>query len=560
MLIARLAPGVTLAVLVAPIAFGLAGTILPAFGYLPALGGDSLTLSHFEALFARPGIFTSAILALSTGLVTTSISVVLVMVFIAGWAGTRSMSRLQHLVSPLLSIPHAAAAFGLAFLIAPSGFLMRLASPWLTGFDRPPDWLVLNDPLGLAMIAGLVVKEVPFILLVALAALPQVRLMESRRLASALGYGRIAGFAYLVAPRVYAQVRLAVYAVVAYASSVVDVAAILGPELPGTLPVRLLGWMRDTDLSTQFLASAGALLQLGVTLLALAIWFCLERLAGAVAGGLCRRGVRFLCDDWLRRTGFAAMALCGVTVFAGLFVLGLWSIAGLWQFPDALPETITARSWARTIPAIGAPLATTVVVGLAATVIATVLVVACLEREIETGRSGGARALFLIYLPLIVPQISFVFGLQVLAVVAGKDGGFVGLVLVHLVFVLPYVFLSLADPWRSFDRRYDVVAAALGQSRRQSLFRVRLPMLLRAILTAAAVGFAVSVGQYLPTVLIGAGRLTTITTEAVALASGGNGRVIGVYAFFQTALPFLGFAIASAVPTLLFRNRRAMRP
>ena len=42
-----------------------------------------------------------------------------------------------------------------------------------------------------------------------------------------------------------------------------------------------------------------------------------------------------------------------------------------------------------------------------------------------------------------------------------------------------------------------------------------------SILTAAAVGFAVSVGQYLPTLLIGAGRLPTITTEAVALASGG---------------------------------------
>ena len=84
-------------------------------------------------------------------------------------------------------------------------------------------------------------------------------------------------------------------------------------------------------------------------------------------------------------------------------------------------------------------------------------------------------------------------------------------------------------------------------------------MLTRAILTAAAVGFAVSVGQYLPTLLIGAGRLTTITTEAVALASGGNRRVIGVYAFLQMLLPVLGFAVATLVPALVFRNRRAMR-
>ena len=84
-------------------------------------------------------------------------------------------------------------------------------------------------------------------------------------------------------------------------------------------------------------------------------------------------------------------------------------------------------------------------------------------------------------------------------------------------------------------------------------------MLVRPVLTAAAVGFAVSLGQYLPTIAIGAGRLPTITTEAVALASGGDRRIIGVYAFFQMVLPFTAFFIAAMVPTILFRNRRGLR-
>ncbi|MEM1376913.1 MAG: ABC transporter permease, partial [Pseudomonadota bacterium] len=76
---------------------------------------------------------------------------------------------------------------------------------------------------------------------------------------------------------------------------------------------------------------------------------------------------------------------------------------------------------------------------------------------------------------------------------------------------------------------------------------------------AAAVGFAVSIGQYLPTLLIGAGRFATITTEAIALGAGGNRRLIGVYAFLQMSLPFVGFMIATLVPVLLFKNRRAIR-
>ena len=120
------------------------------------------------------------------------------------------------------------------------------------------------------------------------------------------------------------------------------------------------------------------------------------------------------------------------------------------------------------------------------------------------------------------------------------------------------VALTDADRAASGSHRSAAIAAGLGKRRWTTLFRVRLPMLTRAILTAAAVGFAVSVGLYLPTVLIGAGRLDTITTDAVALASGGNRRVIGVYAFLQMLLPALGFLVATLLPALIFRHRRAM--
>jgi putative thiamine transport system permease protein len=116
----------------------------------------------------------------------------------------------------------------------------------------------------------------------------------------------------------------------------------------------------------------------------------------------------------------------------------------------------------------------------------------------------------------------------------------------------------LSDPWRAMDRRYLSVAAALGKRPWQSFFKVRGPMLLKAILSAIALGFAVSAAQYLATVLVGTGRLNTITTEAVALSSGGNRRVIGIYAFLQMLLPVLAFALASLVPAYLWRNRRGL--
>jgi putative thiamine transport system permease protein len=557
--LARLAPPLTLAILLGPLAFGMAGTALPALGYLPELGGERFTTAHFSALGEVPGIMRSAALSILIGLVTTLVSLGAVAAFVASDLGTPGFARMRRMISPLLSVPHAAAAFGLAFLIAPSGMLMRLVSPWLTGLDRPPDLLIVNDPMALSMMAGLIVKEIPFLFLVTLAALPQTRHVETMRLGRSLGYGRIASFTILLWPPLYRQIRLAVFAVVAYASSVVDVALILGPHLPPTLPVRLIDWMNDPDLETRFLASAGAVLQLGVTLTALVAWIGLERIGALLVCSSRQAGRRWRRDMVLRTAARSVMIASAVIVFGGIAVLALWSVSGLWQFPDALPANFSLRSWMQALPRMSGPLATTLAVAGLSTLIALTLTILCLEREYETGRGRGGGALLLIYLPLIVPQISFMFGLQVLSIWLGVDASFSALVLAHLVFVLPYVFLSLSDPWRAHDRRHDLIAAGLGMSRTRTLIRIRLPMLTRAILTAAAVGFSVSVGQYLPTVLIGAGRLTTVTTEAVALAAGGNRRVIGVYAFMQTLLPFLAFSIATGLPGLLFRNRRGLR-
>lgn len=557
-LLPRGAVAATLGLLLLPITFGLLGTLLPAFGYLPALGGRELSLGPFRDLLATPGLVSAAVLSLVTGLAASLISLGITLIFVASYAGTPTLSRLQHLLSPLLAVPHAAAAFGFAFLVAPSGFLIRLVAPFF-GIARPPDVLLPHDPMGLTMIAGLVIKETPFLFLVTLAALPQVDIAAARRLAASFGYGRIAGFAYLLWPALYRQIRFAVYAVIAYSSSVVDVALILGPNLPGTLATRLVQWMNDPDLSARFLASAGALLQLAVTVAALILWFVLERLALVLLRTAREKGWRFVRDGALRRTSIVLVGLIGGAVFAGLAILAIWSLAGLWQFPDLLPQSFTLRSWMNALPRVPDPLVTTLEAGLASTLLAILLTIGCLEREVQTGRTVGEKALLMLYLPLIVPQITFVFGLQLLVIGSGSEHRLVALVLVHLVFVLPYVFLSLAGPWRALDRRYEIVATALGRSRLSVLLSIRLPMLIRPILTALAVGFAVSVGQYLPTLLIGEGRLATITTEAVALASGNNRRVIGVYALLQSVLPFLAFALAAVVPAALHRNRRDMR-
>jgi len=335
-------PALTVLAMLGPVAAGLWGTVLPAFGHLPAAGLNGPSLDPITALFSSPGLFRSVALSVTTGVGSTVVALLLVTFLTAAWSGTRIFRMLERLLSPLLSVPHAAAAFGLAFLIAPSGWIARI--------------------------------------------------------------------------------RLPVYVVLAYGMSVVDVAIILGPNTPPPLSVQVVKWMSDPDIAMRTQSAAAALLQLALVIAALLVWRISESIVAKIG-----------------RTG----AL------------------------DALGQTT--------------------LIAAIVTFVALVLTIGCLEAEYRYGLRLEQRGLWLLYLPLLVPQTAFLPGFQTLLLGIGADVGLIPVLIVHIVFVLPYVFLSLADPFRAWDRRIGVVASALGAGPDRVLWRVRLPMLLRPILTAIAV-------------------------------------------------------------------------
>jgi putative thiamine transport system permease protein len=548
-------PLLTALVLAGPVALGLLGTLLPAFGAMPGPGAH-WSLDPWRALTAWPGLGQAAALSLWTGLASTVLSLGAVAAILAGWHGTRAFRWLERALSPLLAVPHAAAALGLAFLIAPSGWIARLLAAPL-GLERPPDLLIVQDGAGLALIAGLAAKEVPFLLLMSLAALPQLRPAARLRVARALGQPRATAWAKALWPGLYAQIRLPVLVVLAYGMTNVDVAAILGPNTPPTLSVQITRWVTEPDLASRGTAAAGAALQLALVLGACALWLGLERLGGAALRAWTVAG-RGLPERSLRGAGLALGLGAAGLVMGALLSLAVWSVAAAWRFPAIWPDAATARSWDRFGPGMLEAAGTTLAIAAAATLAALILAVGCLEAEHRHGLRLGRRALWLIYLPLLVPQVAFLPGLALIPATVGRGAELAWVIAAHVVFVLPYVFLSLGDPWRAWDARLARVAAGLGRPPDAVLWRLRLPMLLAPVLTAVAVGMAVSVGQYLPTLLIGGGRVTTLTTEAVALASGGDRRAIGVWGLGQAAAAFAPFALALALPALVWRHRRGM--
>lgn len=551
-----LAPPLTLAICFLPIAGGLVGTVLPAFGWLPALDARTLTLAPWRDLLTAPETAGSLQLSLTTGGPAAIATFLIAILFCAAAHDTAAFRRLHRWLTPLLAVPHAAMAIGLAFLLAPSGWILRLLSPWATGTDLPPGYGIVHDAEGIGLMIGLVVKELPYLLFMILAALSQIHAERYLAAARSLGYGPMAAWFKVILPQIYPLIRLPLFAVLAFSLSVVDMALLLGPSTPPTLAVLLLRWFNDPDLTMRLTAAAGALLHLALVAAAILLWIAGEQ--------ICRRAFRAWLANGHRGSHGAAPRVFGalparivLLLSAGaLLALLLWTFAGRWPFPDALPRTWTLNNWMHQTQLLAQPLLTSLGAGLAATGAALALTLACLENEQRRGLHPTQRLLWLLYLPLLLPQISFLFGVQVQLVWLNADGTWLAVAWSHLLFVLPYVFLSLEDSFRALDERYGRTALCLGASPARVFWRVKLPLLRRPVATAAAIGFAVSVAQYLPTLFAGGGRWPTLTTEAVALSATADRRVIAVAALLQAVLPLLAFAaVALLAPTRSWQGR-----
>lgn len=525
--------------LLLPVAGGLLFVLLPAFGAMPAPGAPAL--APWQSLLAQPGLATALRLTLTTASAATLLSVLAALSLLALLWNTRALRAIQAGLAPLLAAPHAALAIGLAFLLAPSGWIARLLSPWATGWDRPPELPLPQDPAGAAMVLALMAKEVPYLLLMALAALRQVPAAGLTRSAAALGQPPADAFAKAVLPAIWPLLRLPLAAVWAFSLSAADVAIVLGPSDPPPLVVLALRLAADRDPAGLMPAAAAALTLLVLALAGIAVWCLIER-------GLIRLGRAWIVANrgGARPVALAGTALAVLALLPALLALAslpLWAFARIWRFPDALPAAWTLLGFAGQADRLLPALLTTLAIAAVSTALALLLTVLCLEHERRSGLPR-ARTALLLYAPLLLPQLAFLLGVQVALVRLGLDGTAGAVVWAHLVFVLPYVFLSLADPWRALDPRYARAATALGLGPWRVMLRVVLPLLARPLATAAAVGFAVSCALYLPTLFAGAGRITTLATEAVALSSGGDRRVVAAWALTQAALPLLAYAVA----------------
>ncbi|MFH0224710.1 ABC transporter permease [Vibrio furnissii] len=538
---------------IAPILPGMMGVMLSSLGYIPAVGLHEFSVAGFTNVWRWTGVGQSLLLSAVSALLSTYGALLLSFAVLMTLWSRQRWHWVEHCLSGLLALPHVAFAIGFAFLFAPTGMMARA---FVALFDyqvstQDSAWLV-HDPHAFGLTIALALKETPFLLLMSIPVLQQLHVQTLLTSGASLGYSPMQSWWKLVLPQWLRKMRFALFAVIAYSVSVVDVSLILGPTTPPTFAVLVWQWFSDPDLNQLPRAAAGAVVLLGLAGLMLLSVVLIEALILRVFRGWLSSG-----RHGMSLPGKSVMMLvlsCAAIIFPLMLV---WSVAQRWRFPSLWPSQFSDRFWLSEWPNMLPTLSQSLWIALLSGTLALLLGV--IAHEFRT-RSRLALPAWVIVLPMLLPQISLLFGLQIATLFIAAEHYTLWVIWSHVFFAFPLVYLALDGPWQSYNPNYTRVALSLGKTPWQLFWQIKVPMLLPGLLYAWAIGISVSLAQYLPTLMLGGGRIATITTEAVALSSGYDRRVMAIYALWQALLPFIFYSLAVVISRVQIRRHRSVQP
>lgn len=248
----------------------------------------------------------------------------------------------------------------------------------------------------------------------------------------------------------------------------------------------------------------------------------------------------------MTRTRIAILARLGLPLLliAPIGGLVLYALSERWFYPALFPERWSLAPLLRQLgsPQVQGALAQSLLIaGLASALSLLVAYPAARVLGGERFRGRGA-ILLLLSLPGIVPPAAIGLGLNIIFLRLGLAGSLPGVVLVHLIPVLPYTILTLAGVFARYDAGYEQQAAVLGATPGQVFRRVSLPLLLPGLLVAGLFGFLISWSQYLLTLLVGGGRVITLPLLLFSATAGGNPATSAALALIFVAPPILVIA------------------
>jgi spermidine/putrescine transport system permease protein len=186
-------------------------------------------------------------------------------------------------------------------------------------------------------------------------------------------------------------------------------------------------------------------------------------------------------------------------------------------------------------------------IGIGATIVSSILgTLAALT--LHRYRSMLQKAHYgLVYTPLVIPDVLMGMSLLLFFVAVHLQLGLFTIFIAHTTFCLSYVTFVVLARLQTFD--YSLIEAAqdLGASYWQTFWRIKLPLLLPAILSGALLAFTLSIDDFVITFFVAGPGSTTLPIYIYSLMKFGSTPIINA---LSTVLILATFGIVWIVQTL----------
>ena len=198
---------------------------------------------------------------------------------------------------------------------------------------------------------------------------------------------------------------------------------------------------------------------------------------------------------------------------------------------------------------------TSIIVGLSATLLATVLGTMAAMGLVRHSFRGRGGTNLLVFLPMSTPEI--VLGASLLTLFLNSTTvfqlGFWTIFIAHVMFIVSFIVVTVKARLIGFDRHLEEAAMDLGANELTTFRKVTFPLLMPAIVSAALLGFALSIDDFVITYFV-AGPEQTFPVFVWGIARVSVPPQVNVVA----SAIFL-FAMGIALANVLWQYRSAKR-
>lgn len=168
-------------------------------------------------------------------------------------------------------------------------------------------------------------------------------------------------------------------------------------------------------------------------------------------------------------------------------------------------------------------------------------------RKSILGRAAGAALGLgeqIAVLPIMIPEIILGIALMALFTFAGLPFGMVTLVLSHVVFCVPYIFITVKGCLASLDPGLEEAARDLGATPLKVLTTVTLPLAVPAILSGSLLAFAMSMDDFVISFFVNGPETTTLPLKIYSSVKVGVPPHVNALATVMLATVFLIVAVS----------------